>query len=262
MGASSQSDTKAIEAKANAILSADHFSALGVTKTSSADDVQRAFLDAVKNWHPDRVPPGLEAMRPLYARVFGRLTAAKATLVDPERRVRYLEDLTKSRGKLAIGGEGMVTEAMLELKKAEVLIKKNDLAQAEQLLRRAAELAPDNLEIRVRLLGLQVKPSTSPEELKRIAGELDAVIAKDAKSAKAFMARAQVRKQLGLNPQAHEDFEQVVRLEPGNIDAAREVRLYNMRKDRATNSNARPSSPDPADGGEGAVGFFKKLFKR
>jgi hypothetical protein len=60
-----------------------------------------------------------------------------------------------------------------------------------------------------------------------------------------------------MNQQAYSDFARVAELDPSNIDAVREVRLFKMREGRgdATESTSKKGS-------EGEGGFFKKLFKR
>ena len=77
------------------LLSLDYFAALDVPRTATADDVKKAFIEAVKAWHPDRVPPGLEEVKPLFGKVFARLELARATVSDPERRARYIAELAK-----------------------------------------------------------------------------------------------------------------------------------------------------------------------
>lgn len=242
--------------RAQQLLASDHFVALGVARAANPTEVQRAFVEAVKTWHPDRVPAGLEELASLYAQVFGRLDAARATLTDATRKQRYIEELT-TPAKRASASDLSAAEAGLELKKAEVLLKKNDLAQAEHHLRRAVQLAPANVTAQTLLVWVQVKPTTTPEELKRRVGELDRLIAVDATVERAFFFRAQLRKRLGLEKEAYADFVKASELDKNNIDAQREIRLYKMRQEKAPESGANQK-----DAGEGVGGFFKKLFKR
>jgi tetratricopeptide (TPR) repeat protein len=259
-----EGEGKGLEARAKTILAVDYFVALGVPKTASPDDVQRAFLEAVKTWHPDRVPSGLEAMRPVFAQVFGRLEVARATLADPARKLKYVEELTRPQ-KRASASDISSAEATLEFKKAEAFLKRNDMVQAEAHLRRARELAPANVDIHSTLISVRAKPTSTPEELKVFLNELDDLLKSDPKCARAYFVRGQLRKRLGLLRESCADFEQVVQLEPSNIDATREVRLYKMRLGGA----ASPAAPKPAGASDGAdgeapgvAGFFKKLFKR
>ncbi|HVH41579.1 MAG TPA: DnaJ domain-containing protein [Labilithrix sp.] len=250
---------KAFRERAQKILSLDHFAALGVPRTASPDDVQKAFVEAVKTWHPDRVPAGLGEVKPLVAQVFGRLDAARGVLTDPARRLRYIEELDKP-AKRASATDVSAAEAGLEFKKAEAFLKRNDTATAEQHLRRAVQLAPGNAEYQALLAWVQVKDTSTPAELERIVADLDRVITLDSAAKRAFFFRGQLRKRLNLAKEAYADFVRASELDPSNIDAQREVRLYKMRHERGAAATAAKSSPPPSS--EGVGGFFRKLFKR
>jgi len=248
-----------LRARATQLLALDHFALLGVSRTASADEVRRAYIERVKQWHPDRVPSGLEDLRPTFTEVFARLDAAMNTLADPSRRLQYA-------GKLAAGGVTSATaaaaavspaEAQLELRKAEALAKKNDLAGAEQHARRAVVLDPNGTDGQAFLLGLEAgKPDVDERRLRALAAELDKLVAANERSERALTVRARVRKRLGLEKEAIADFRRVIELNPRNVDAAREVRIHEMRRDRA--AAAKPNEAEES----GLGGFWKKLFKR
>ncbi len=246
-----ETDPKQLQERAERLLASDHFAALGVTRTASPDEVQKAFVEAAKQWHPDRVPSSAPALAPLFARVFGRLEVARATLADPMRRVKYVEELTGPKRPSEAGA----AEAALELKKAEVLLKRNDLAQAETHLRRAVNLAPGHVLAQVLLVWVQATPTASPDQLGKLVAELDRLVRLDEKCERAYFFRAQLRKRLGREREAHADFVRAAELDKNNIDAQREVRLYNMRQQKASSEKT-----ESAKGGVGAL--FQKLFKR
>lgn len=258
MAAEQDKAQRAHRERAERLLARDHFEALGVPRTATAEDVQRAFLEAVKTWHPDRVPAGLEELRPLFARVFGRLDAARATLTDPARRARYVEELAAPVRRAPLSEAAAAAEASLELKKAEVLLKRSDAAGAERHLRRAIELAPSRIDAHALLLWLRADAARTPDDLKTIVGELDALIARDGSSVRARYFRGQLQKRLGRDDQANDDFVRVAELDPSHIDAQREVRLYRMRADKRATKPAASAAPN--DGGLG--GLLRRLFKR
>lgn len=235
------------------ILGQDHFAALGLSHTATREQVQVAFIEAAKTWHPDRVPAGRDDLRDLFTQVFTRLETARITLSDPTARLAYVGDLRRSAGRVpARPATGSQAEAAVEFKKGEVLFKKGDLKQAEVHLRRAVELAPEVVDHTALLLWIQAKPSSSPEELGRLIVELDGLVTQDPKSPRTVFYRAQLLKRVGRVAAANSDFERAVALDPHNIDAAREVRLYAMRTSKPSSTSDAPS--------EG--GFFRKLFKR
>jgi tetratricopeptide (TPR) repeat protein len=187
-------------------------------------------------------------------KLFARLDLARATLSDPARRAKYIEELSKPV-TAATAGDISSAEATLEFRKAEALLKKNDREGAEGHLRRAVHLAPANVEIQVLLVWLQARPEATPQRLRELVGELDRLLARDKDSERAYLYRGQLRKRLDLLKEAHADFTRAAELNPSNVDAVREVRIYKMRQDRAAAPPAPPAS-------EGVGGFFKKLFKR
>lgn len=249
---------KELRESAQKILGVDHFAALGVSRTATPDEVKKAFIETVKAWHPDRVPQGLEEIRPLFAKVFARLELARTTISDPAQRARYIQELAKPE-TAATAQDISSAEAGLELRKAEAMLKKNDAGAAERHLRRAVQLAPSNVECQVLLVWLQAKPDSSVERLRELVGDLDRLIARDAASKRAYYFRGMLQKRLDLTKKAMADFARAVELDPHNVDAARELRIYKMRQER-TDPAARAATADSSDGGVG--GFFRKLFKR
>jgi len=82
---------------------------------------------------------------------------------------------------------------------------------------------------------------------------------------RALFYRGMLLKRSGRSDRAIRDFKLAAELNPKNIDAVREVRLYAMRHRGKT--GAPPSSPRkgqsvaPKDGGGGG-GLFGKFFKK
>jgi curved DNA-binding protein CbpA len=250
---------KELRESAQKLLALDHFGALGVSRTATPDEVKKAFIDAVKAWHPDRVPQGLDEVRPLFAKVFARLELARATVSDPAQRAKYIENLSKPEAT-ASAQDISSAEAGLELRKAEAMLKKNDAAAAERHLRRAVQLAPTNVECQVLLVSLQAKPDSTPERLRELVVDLDRLIARDAESKRAYYFRGMLQKRLEQPKKAITDFTRAVELDAQNVDAARELRILKMRQERAEPTKAPAASA--SEGSEGVGGFFRKLFKR
>lgn len=244
---------KELRESAHKLLALDYFSVLGVGRGASPEEVKRAFIEAAKAWHPDRVPTGLDEVRPLFGKVFARLELARATVSDPQRRAHYIEELAKPAGGAASPSEMAAAEAKLEFQKAEALLKKNDAVQAEAHLRRAVQLAPANAEFQVLLVWLQAKPDSTIERLRELVTDLDRLLDRAPQSERVYFYRGQLKKRLDRTKEAMADFARAAELNPHNVEAIREVRLYKMRQEKAAAGPAESESP---------LGFFRKLFKR
>jgi hypothetical protein len=75
--------------------------------------------------------------------------------------------------------------------------------------------------------------------------------------------RGQLLKRLGRERQAIEDFRFIILKDPRNVDAQREIRLFDMRRpqtrsDAPADGARRPSPPPDAP----SKSFLGKLFKR
>ena len=235
---------------AHKLIAADYFTMLGVARAATPDDVKKAFMESVKTWHPDRIPPGQDELKPLYSKVFARLELARVTLSDSARRTRYIEELTKP-SVAASSADISMAEATLEFKKGEALLKKNDLAGAEQHLRRSVQLAPTNLEAQVLLVWLQAKPDANQGRLDELEKNLSKLLKDGAPPEKTLFYRGQLRKRLNRLADANADFARVAELDPKHVDATRELRIFKMREEK--------KSPEKASSEDG---FFKKLFRR
>lgn len=237
------------EARVAELLKLDLFAVLGVPRTANAEEIKKGYFAAMKLFHPDRAPS--EELRPAFMKAFGRIELAKATLLDPTRRQRYLDELVNPGANA--GDDRAVAEAGFEFAKAEAYLKTNNRAQAEAHVRRAVKLAPNNVDYAVLLVSVQLTPEAPEAKVKELTAELDRIIAKNPGSERALLLRGQARKRLGQTSQAVADFTKVVALNPTNIEAERELRLHRMRTQEKL-------APKKDEGGIG--GALKKLFKR
>jgi curved DNA-binding protein CbpA len=257
----------------------DYFQMLGVSRASSADQVQGAFLALAKKWHPDRLPAALAPLKEDCGRIFARLGEAQQTLLDPERRDRYMT-LLADGGATPEDQESIaaVVEAATNFQKAEVFLKKNDLVRAELFCARAldADPQPDYLALLAWLESLKPENQTEQATLARVA-KLDRAVAQSKdRCERAFFYRGMLYKKLQNTAAAVRDFRRAAELNPRNLDAIREVRLYELRKskgggpEKSAPAGVRRSSPippprrtsRPPPDAKPSAGFFGRLFKK
>jgi tetratricopeptide (TPR) repeat protein len=247
---------KEILDKANGIEKEDYFAVLGVTRETPTSEIQRSFFALAKKWHPDRVPAVLADVKDVCAKVFSRMSEAHQTLMDPQKRAKYEmtlrgdgDDSAESQAKVVA-----ILEAATNFQKAEICLKRNDTKQAEEFCKKALDVDPNQADYVAMMAWLQsLKPvkqdSASTQEQ---VVELTRAISISQACERAFFYRAMLLKRLGDEARAIKDFKRAVELNPRNVDAQREVRLYNMR-------GGGPTKPG---GKKEEGGIFGKLFKK
>jgi hypothetical protein len=115
----------------------------------------------------------------------------------------------------------------------------------------------------------------SPSSTQQRIGMLDRAVSLDRECERAYFYRAHLHRRLDNNAAANKDFRIVAKLNPNNIEAAREVRLYDMRVRKGSGEfdfarrTATHSSSPPASGATKAgdpkgttPGFFERLRKK
>jgi tetratricopeptide (TPR) repeat protein len=251
---------------------ADYYSMLDVDRNASREEIEAAFFGLAKQWHPDRLPTELAPLRDQCSRVFARISEAHATLIDSERRSQYMKLMADGTGSPAMQETvAKVVEAATLFQKAEVCFRRNDLVQAEAFCRKAIEnddTQPDYLAMLAWLMALKPE-NQSPEKTRASIHMLDRAIEMSEKCERAYFWRGMLYQRMGRSETAVRDFKRAVNLNPRNIDAAREIRLYRMRGGRPTSypPSSSPSSTstprsDPPKADDTKPGLFGRLFKK
>ena len=247
----------------------DYFLMLDLDRDASPDDVRGAFFALAKTWHPDRLPPRIADVRDACSRVFARLSEAHQTLSDPERRRRYMNLMTDGGATPeAQATIASVIEAATNFQKAEICLRRADYPQAEQLCKKAHEADPDQpdyLAMLAWLYALKPENQGGVPTLAAIA-RLDKAISISNRCERAHFYRGSLYKRLGNASMAAKDFRRAYDLNPRNIDAAREVRLHDMRVHQGSAAPPKRSDAPIHDGtrkpSDKSAGLFGKLFKK
>jgi hypothetical protein len=250
--------------RADQITSQDYFQMLGLDRTATTEQIQKAFIGLAKVWHPDRLPPALVDVKDACSKVFTHITEAHATLSDPAKRKDYMTLLRdggatpQDQAKIQA-----ILEAATEFQKAEFLLKRNmGDAQAYELVRRCVMLDPDQADYQATLAWLDAqKPEwLSREKTLEKCFILDRCIQRNPNCERAYFFRGMLYKRADENSKALKDFKKAAELNPRNLDAMREVRLFNMR-----GLQSKPPAPPPKPqeaAAEKIGGLFGKLFKK
>jgi curved DNA-binding protein CbpA len=257
--------------RASTIDRADYFMMLDLPRDATLENVESAFFELAKKWHPDRLPTELAAVRDACSRVFSRMSEAHSTLADGEKRTRYMRLLADGTGSPEMQETvAKVVGAATHFQKAEVCFKRTDYVQAEEWCRKAVQADPTQPDYQALLAWLTaLKPEyQSLEKTNECIQMLDRAIALSDKCERGYFWRGALYKRLGRGARAIRDFRRAAELNPRNIDAAREVRLHQMRGGRSSSkppqaSSTRPSPlPPKSDEAAKPGGIFGRLFKK
>jgi tetratricopeptide (TPR) repeat protein len=222
------------------------FELLGVDSHASGEAVAKGYQAQLFIWHPDRLAPDQERLRPIAGRICARLSSAYQQLRDPIRRAEHRraieQQLGSARQQRAMT---LLTEAAELAEAAQTLIRHGKLAEARAKLETAIALDAEPALYRVLLAWVQAEALGPPPALEagktsqRYRAQLDALdreIAADPRFERARYIRAQLLKRSGFVEEAMRDFRAAAKLNPRNIGATREVRIHEMRKRRSSRS--------------------------
>lgn len=229
-----------LAARAQAIATEDFFEVLGIERTASSEAIRAAYFRLAKLWHPDRLPPELAAFRSEVTRIFAHMTRAQQTLCDPDARKQWLH---------ARGLDAPRRPRADVVRDIDQALAKKDFAKAEAESRVLAETDGDDAEALALLAWAEARAGEAAEDALRAAlVALDHAVNVDRTCERALFYRGSIAKRLGKLDAAFRDFARVAHLDPKNIEAVREVRLFEMRARKGSGEHALGSLIDKVKG--------------
>jgi hypothetical protein len=241
-----------IEAKLEKLDELNHYEMLEIERSATAGQVAAAFASLARRWHPDRLSPELSDLKETAMRVFARITEAHRVISHQGSREEY--DRSLDAGGSTEDSEQAqvmrVLRAAEAFQKAEILLRKRDLDGAERFASVALAGDKDQPEYSGLLAWIRArKPGATEADIQQSLGVLKAAVGKQPNNVKMRYYHAGLLKLAGHDSLALREFRFVAENDPSNLDAARELRLHEIR---------RQNSPrDPA-----SEGLFGRLFKR
>lgn len=207
----------------------DYYQVLGVARNAPSSAIQTAFFQLAKAWHPDRLPAELASLRDLSTKVFARISEAHQLLADPARRKEYDQLLAQGAGSADEQEQvAKVMRAVAAFQRAEVLLKKRDLAGAEREALEAMNGDPEQAEYKA--LYAWVCAQSPRDNYDDLIGLLDQALKSEPNNQRALWYRGQLHVRLGNSARAIRDFKTLLEVNPKHLDAQREVRLHEMRR--------------------------------
>jgi hypothetical protein len=232
-----------------------HFEILGVSGNATSDEVSAAFVRAARQFHPDRLAgTGLTDLQPQAERLLARINEAVMVLQNPGRRAEYVASLS-AVAPPSTQNVPTVLEAENLFLKGEVFLKKGDHAKAIEAFTAACKGNPEEPQYRAYLAWARFDDPHARKEtvVRETLKLLEGVLKERPKFARGYYWVGLLWKFLNEIPRAEQAFREAVQIDAAFIEAGRELRLIEMRKNKA---QTKPKEPEPPRG------LMGKLWKR
>jgi len=253
--------------------SGTHYQVLGVTPDATPAVIQNAFFALAKRWHPDRLRPEVVDLKDQASRLFSRISEASQVLSDAASRKVYDESLLTGDSADEAAQVQKVLKATSAFQKAEVLLKRGNLALAEKEAQIAFENDPSQADHVA--LHVWIRAQDPNADLLSLAVQLEKAAKSEPNNLRVRWYRGQLLKRMGRMREALLDFRFIVERDPRHTDAHREVRLYAMRRgNKPSDPPGLNSSGPESQGGRSSKppgktptpppkpGLLNKLFKK
>jgi curved DNA-binding protein CbpA len=225
-----------------------HFDLLGVSATATFDEVNSAYLQQMRQYHPDRLAgAGLRDAAEKAARLVAQMNEAHAVLSDARRRAEYVA----ARAATAAGtptaaeqGRALINSEE-QFGKGEAFMRKGDFTRAAEAFGAAMKGSPAEPIYRAHWAYARFESQSPGPARDRLVREtlrlLDDVRRERPKFAPVLFWMGLCHKHLGDMTSAEASFKAAVDKDKTLLEAERELRVIEMRRQRAPVAAAAPA---------------------
>ena len=156
-------------------------------------------------------------------------------------------------------------EAMHSLKRAEILLERQRLDEAEAEIKLALESDPTQPECRALHAWIQVCKLGDSADLQKMLAIISDALEKYPVNETIRFRHAQLLSRMGQPEEAQREYQFIVELNPSHVDAKREIRLWELRRGdkRFSTSGQYPSPLGPrASERPQPPGLFGRIFRK
>ena len=224
-----------LAAMAEKLRSKNYFEMLEVSETAEGVELDEAYEVLARKAHPDRFSHASDAVRQLADEVFQLLTEAHDTLSSPKRRTEYVLERRKGERVAAQRAEGeRALTAETHYQQGEQLMRQRDYEGALLCFGKAVENFSEEGEYHAHY-GWNLY-LCNPDNSVMIEEAIEHVtrgvkLARDREKPYLFLGR--LYKVVGKVAAAERMFTRAVQISPECVEAMRELRLINMRRDKS-----------------------------
>lgn len=205
---------------------ATFYEVLGVTRDTDNAGIRAAFFQLARTWHPDRLPKELHEQRAVVTKAFARMGEAHQVLSDKVRRAEYDEKIDgispEEQEKVA-----EILGASSAFQRAEVLVKKKDYAAALIEAKAAFEGDASQADYAGLFAWLLMREGGENE---RALSIISNALRREPNNVRVLFFRAQILRKAGKEAEAIRDFKKIIAIKPQHVEAARELRVHEMRR--------------------------------
>ncbi|MBK7949366.1 MAG: response regulator [Deltaproteobacteria bacterium] len=219
---------------ANAMQNKNYYEILGVARSASDDEIRAAYAVLAKRTHPDRFHGASSSVRHLAAQVFARLSQAYDSVGCAEAREAYAAQVSHGRREAEAVDEGRrALQAETEFQRGEALLAQRAYESALICFGRAMENFPSEGEyhsyygwcLHLCHPDNQIMLGEALEHCREGVN-----LAKDRE--KPYLLLGRLYKAMGKPGAAKKMFSRAVEIKPQCVEAMRELRIMNMRRDK------------------------------
>ncbi len=204
----------------------NRFDILGLHLEASRAQVKTAFLDLVKVFHPDRLPPALAELVPQATTIFDSLREAQEFLLDDERRATHAREMAALASGPPVRDQTESTEAY---RAGEAALRRRDHVAAEAHFAEAYRLYPRAHVLAARAWAIYMDPNRKSDAAAARAMMVDA-LKEDPACDRAHYQLGVIARVEGDVERAERHFREALKSNARHLEASQELRLIEMRK--------------------------------
>ena len=211
----------------------DYFQILGVEQSSRPEDISQAYIKKATTFHPNnfRECNDREILKKLQ-KITELIQRAYTILKDEQKRVQYKEALVRAGNITNYGIPLCSRDAEILFNKGREQLEQRQFSQAEVLFREAIKRAPGESSYRAFLAWCVlsqagIKNGTVRSKVKKY---LKQTLAMNSRCPYCYYFLGMVYKTEGRVEYAEKKFQQSLAMDPGFIDAKRELGILALRK--------------------------------
>jgi tetratricopeptide (TPR) repeat protein len=230
-----------------------------------ASEARSKFYQLAKEWHPDRLPPEMQALREYVQIIFSYMSEANTVLGDEQQRIQYLQNVREGGGTPATERlMQSILDTAMEYERVLVMARRHEYDDAIELMRKILSMVKDEPDYHAMYAWLMLQKFPGQEApLAKMLESVNRALELHERHERANMLKAQILRRMGKHAEALRYFRTVAEINPRNIDAVREVRVATMRTSTPPPGKRKGGKGKGKDKDDGSVGgLLGKLFKR